>query len=130
MLEVITEADKHLSAKEIYERVSKRIPGVAYSTVYNALNYLRKAGLIKEVRTPGRGLLYDKRCERHDHLICRACGKVLDYHLNLLDPVLGQIELETGFKIETATTSLEGFCPDCRARCSSEDSCEGGFSKF
>lgn len=120
MLEAIIEADKHLSAKEIYERVSKRMPGIAYSTVYNALSYFRRAGLIKEVRTPGRGLLYDKRCERHDHLICRSCGKVLDYHLNLLDPVLRQIELETGFKIEAATTSLEGFCPDCRVRCSSD----------
>jgi len=77
--EVIQQAEKHLTAQEIYDRVRERLPGIAYATVYNALAYLQEAGLVRTLNVGGGPTLYDRRTERHDHVVCRRCGKVVDY---------------------------------------------------
>lgn len=114
VLESIQQAEKHLTAQEIYHRVRQRLPGIAYGTVYNSLAYLREAGLVREVKLGDGPVLYDKRTDRHDHLCCRRCGVVLDYKLPHLAKLLTLVEHETGFQVESAHMLFEGLCPDCQ----------------
>jgi Fe2+ or Zn2+ uptake regulation protein len=114
VLHVIQQADKHLTAQEIYDRVRQQLPGIAYGTVYNALSYLMEAGLIQVVNVGNGPALYDRNLNRHDHLVCRHCGKVLDYTSRDLEQAMDQVAKATGFRIERAQALFVGLCPDCQ----------------
>ena len=111
---VIQQADKHLTAQEVYDHVRQQLPGIAYGTVYNALSYLIAAGLIQVVNVGNGPALYDRNLDRHDHLVCRRCGKVLDYSFQDLDQAIDQVSRATGFRIEKAQALFVGLCPDCQ----------------
>ena len=115
MLEVIQEAEKHLTAQEIHDRVRARLPGLAYATVYNALGYLQQAGLVQVINLGSGAALYDKNVARHDHLVCRQCGKVLDYSFPDLEQALEHVRRTTGFQVQKVEVMLTGVCPDCQA---------------
>ena len=114
VLHVIQQADKHLTAQEVYDRVRQQLPGIAYGTVYNALSYLMEAGLIQVVNVGNGPALYDRNLNRHDHLVCRRCGKVLDYTFQDLERAIDQVTKTTGFRIERAQALFVGLCPDCQ----------------
>ena len=114
VLHVIQQADKHLTAQEVYDRVRQQLPGIAYGTVYNALSYLMEAGLIQVVNVGNGPALYDRNLDRHDHLVCRHCGKVLDYVFGDLEQSKDQVSKATGFRIERAQALFVGLCPDCQ----------------
>lgn len=114
VLEVVMRAEKHLTAQEIYDRVRQVLPGTAYATVYNALAYLVDRGLIQEVRLGEGPALYDPNVDRHDHVICRRCRRVLDYQFPDLVANLVRVAEQTGFQVERAHVIVEGLCPECR----------------
>jgi Fe2+ or Zn2+ uptake regulation protein len=114
VLHVIQQADKHLTAKEVYDRVRQQLPGIAYGTVYNALSYLMVAGLIRDVNVGNGPALYDRNLDRHDHLVYRHCGKVLDNTFGDLEQAMDQVTKATGFRIEMAQALFVGLCPDCQ----------------
>jgi Fe2+ or Zn2+ uptake regulation protein len=114
VLRIIQQADKHLNAQEVYDRVRQELPGIAYGTVYNALSYLMGAGLIQVVNVGNGPALYDRNLNRHDHLVCRHCGKVLDYSFRDLEQTMDQVAEATGFRIERAQALFVGLCPDCQ----------------
>ena len=57
------------------------------ATVYNNLNKLWGLKLIRKVSVPGSPDRYD-RVARHDHLVCRGCGKLTDICFSDLTPAL------------------------------------------
>ncbi len=116
VLAVIQQAEKHLTAQEIYDRVRRQLPGIAYATVYNALAYLQEAGLIQVVNVGNGPALYDRRMGRHDHVVCRGCGQVLDCSVPGLEQALEQLARETNFQIARAHVLVEGLCPECQTR--------------
>lgn len=115
ILRAIDGADRHLSAPEVYDRVRRERPDIAYATIYNGLAYLRDAGFIQEVHLHEGPALYDRRTDRHDHLVCRACGRVTDYRLADVETASERVARETGFSIERFQVIFEGLCPDCQA---------------
>ena len=60
---------------------------VVLATVYNNLNKLQKEELIRRVSTEGMPDRYD-RVEKHNHLVCRCCGKLTDISLKGLSAPL------------------------------------------
>jgi Fe2+ or Zn2+ uptake regulation protein len=115
VLEVVMQAERHLTAQEIYDRVRQILPGTAYATVYNALAYLVDRGLIQEVRLGEGPALYDPNVSRHDHLVCRRCRRVVDCEFPDLADNLVQVAEQTGFQVERAHVVIEGLCPECQA---------------
>ncbi|MCS7222434.1 MAG: transcriptional repressor [Anaerolineae bacterium] len=116
VLAVIQQAEKHLTAQEIYDRVRQQLPGIAYGTVYNALSYLQEVGLVQVVNVGSGPALYDRRLGRHDHVVCRGCGRVLDCLVPGLEQALEQLARETSFQIFHAHVLVEGVCPECQVR--------------
>jgi Fur family peroxide stress response transcriptional regulator len=114
VLAVVQQAEKHLTAQEVYDRVRQQLTGIAYGTVYNALSYLAQAGLIQIVNVGGEPALYDRNTSRHDHLVCRQCGKVLDYSFLDLEQARQHIASDTGFRVEKIQALFVGLCPDCQ----------------
>ncbi|WP_322805400.1 Fur family transcriptional regulator [Thermanaerothrix sp.] len=117
ILEVLAgEGDSHLSALEIYERLKARLPAIAPSTVYRALERLTQQGLVS-VSDMGQGVtLYERVGQAlHHHLVCTACGRIFTIDHAQVGPFFAAIEAAHDFRIQTNHLILFGLCADCRA---------------
>jgi len=109
-------ADGHLTAGEIFERVRRRYPSIAYGTVYRTLHLLAEHDLIQELTFADQASRFDKRVDRHDHVQCTECGALADVDVPTALVATYVAEEQSGFRISSHHTVFSGMCPECRAR--------------
>jgi Fe2+ or Zn2+ uptake regulation protein len=115
VLEVVRCAETHLTAGEIFERVRRRDPRIAYGTVYRTLHLLAEHGLIQELTFADQASRYDARVERHDHVHCLHCGILLDVDVPVALIARHVAAEQSGFEIASHHTVFAGVCPACRS---------------
>ena len=120
VLRVVSESEDHLTAAEIFAGAQKLLPKISYATVYNSLRYLKAAGLLSEITFGNAASRYDRETARHDHAICTACDKLLDFDLTETVSLMRLAARRSRFKPESIHLTLLGLCPDCAAKGSSE----------
>jgi Fur family ferric uptake transcriptional regulator len=109
-------AGDHLGAEAIALGARKRVGHVSTQAVYEALNALTHAGLVRRIEPAGSPARYEGRTgDNHHHLVCRNCGSVTD-----VDCVVGEAPClepagDAGYLIDEADVTFWGICPDCRA---------------
>jgi Fur family ferric uptake transcriptional regulator len=111
------EVHPHSDAEEIARVVREDLGTVSRQAVYDVLNALSDAGLLRRVSVGGRSMRYERhRHDNHHHLVCRSCGRLEDVPCAVgAAPCLIPHEGH-GFSIETADVVYRGLCTDCRAR--------------
>ncbi len=124
VLEVLADhQDQHLTAEDIFEMVREDYPEIGLATIYRTLQLLQEMQLVDRINL-------DDGCERyeigelflgvethhHHHLICRTCGAVIPYKLDLLDTLEQRVEAETGFHVEDHELKIYGQCRACREK--------------
>lgn len=107
---IITGSVKHLTVEQIYAEIRNKYPKIVLATVYNNVNRLWNAGLIRKVTVENMPDRYD-RIMRHDHLVCRRCGKLKDISFEDLTASLRSQLGETFLSYDLKVFYL---CPDCR----------------
>lgn len=112
ILDIINNSDTHLTAEQVFFELKKEYPAVALATVYNNLNSLCQQGKIRKISVEGCTERYDKNT-RHDHLVCRRCGKLSDIHL---EDITEQLKKQVGFEIDGYDIKVQYLCPECRAK--------------
>ena len=110
ILQIIEESAEHLTADQIHKRLLARGSGAVLATVYNNLARLEARGLICRVSVEGCPDRYDKTV-RHDHLVCKGCGKISDITLEDLMPCL---QKQVDVKLLSYDLKLRYLCPACR----------------
>ena len=113
VLQVIQEADEHLTANEIFETARGLLPGISFATVYNSLRYLKDAELIAEKNFGSGASRFDRMTGRHDHAVCNKCGKLVDMELELPQELIDTAAQFSKFKPESIELTLRGLCPEC-----------------
>lgn len=69
----------HLDVETVADEVRRRIGHVSLQAVYEGLNALSAAGLVRRITPAGSAALYEGRVgDNHHHLVCRSCGAVAD----------------------------------------------------
>ena len=82
ILELVEHSRSHMTAEQIFDALRQTYPTVVLATVYNNLNRLWEAEQIRKVSVEGMPDRYD-RIQRHDHLVCKQCGRLLDVDLGI-----------------------------------------------
>ena len=113
ILQVIREADEHLTANGVFENAKRILPGISFATVYNSLRYLKEAGHIGEISFGNGASRFDSMTSRHDHAICTKCGKLVDMEIELPAEVVNFAAQFSKFKLESIELTLRGLCPEC-----------------
>ncbi len=119
VLETVRQGD-HLGAEAIALRVRDRVGHISLQAIYEALNALSAAGLVRRIEPAGSPARFEGRIgDNHHHLVCRSCGSVVD-----VDCAVGEIPCLTasddhGYSIDEAEVIYWGLCPDCSAARSS-----------
>jgi Fur family peroxide stress response transcriptional regulator len=103
----------HPSAEDVFTEVKKRIPTIAFDTVYRTLSLFERHGLISKVNYLDSRTQYDSVAERHCHLICTRCRKIADFTWPEVDQL--QIPKETRHwgSVKNRYVELRGLCQDC-----------------
>lgn len=114
VLRVVRDSESHPTASEVYELARRFLPSISYATVYNSLNFLKNAGLIHEINFASGANRYDAITDRHDHALCTACGKLVDFDLELTDELMSLAAQRSNFEPHTVQLTLKGLCANCR----------------
>jgi Fur family transcriptional regulator, ferric uptake regulator len=113
--EVLNELDEFRSAQEIHAELKRRGERVGLTTVYRHLNLLAEGGAVDVSRTPEGETIY-RRCaaeSHHHHLICRSCGKTLEFEGPEVERWAESIARKARFRDVSHTVEIFGTCPDC-----------------
>ncbi len=107
---IITKSMEPLTVEQIYTELQKKYPKVVMATVYNNVNKLWKACLIRKIAVENMPDRYD-RVVKHDHLICQMCGRLTDISFQDLTA-----SLREQMQGEFLSYDLKVFyiCPECR----------------
>lgn len=112
--QTITEYGRHLTAEQVYERVSQALPTISLTTVYKILNELVDLGKARRISLGDGSVRFDPNVDSHAHLVCRRCGQAEDlpateYHAGVPDVA------RRGYLITDQAVVFYGLCPRCRA---------------
>jgi Fur family ferric uptake transcriptional regulator len=117
ILEAIEDSDEHISAEEIYARVSARYPHVNISTVYRTLELLKKLGMVYEINLgEGRIRYHAEESGHHHHLVCQQCGSVIDIDEAVFAPLSDALLHDYDFQAELRHVGIFGVCGECRRK--------------
>jgi Fur family ferric uptake transcriptional regulator len=104
----------HADAASVFKAVRRKIPAATIQGVYNNLNALTDAGIIREIKPKGRVSLYETRVnDNHHHLVCRKCSRVMDTDCHGCAPCLSPSS-DHGFILDEAEVIFWGLCPSCQ----------------
>ena len=104
----------HADTDSILTAVREDIPEVSHQAVYDSLNTLTTAGLVRRIQPRGTVARYESRVgDNHHHIVCRVCGTIADVDCAVGEtPCLAAAE-DHGFTIDEAEVIYWGTCPDC-----------------
>jgi Fur family ferric uptake transcriptional regulator len=107
----------HIDAESIVAAVRARGQHISRATVYRNLELLVEAGLAHKVRLAGRRYLYEHLHpgQRHDHLACRRCGRMVEFVSPGITALLGEICKAHGFDGKQNQLQILGLCRECNA---------------
>jgi Fe2+ or Zn2+ uptake regulation protein len=115
LLSIMREAGRHLDAKEVYRRASERDPNISLATVYRNLRVFEKQGLINERHLGQARCYYEmKRLGEHQHLVCEACGQVIEFESPLIRKLVAEVQRKNNFSVTKVELYLEGHCHKCK----------------
>ncbi len=106
------ELDRHVTADELLDAVTDRLPSVSLPTIYATLELLEELGMVRRLQRSGT-TLFDPRTEPHHHLVCTSCGSVEDLDAALDAAVLERAAAKQGFAHERVEAIVHGRCRRC-----------------
>ncbi len=117
ILDVFLSSGKHLSVEDILVRVREREPGVGPATVYRTMRLLVECALAEERRFSTGATLYEPAGDaeqHHDHLICEACGTIVEFEDDEIERLQEDVAVCHGFVLAHHRMELYGLCPRCQ----------------
>lgn len=106
----------HGTADDIDRAVRADIGSISRQAVYDALSVLTDKGLLRRIQPAGSAARYENRVgDNHHHLICRACGRMVDVDCAVGDTPCLTAAHDSGFEIDEAEVIYWGRCPECLA---------------
>lgn len=115
LLRCLHEGRRHVTAQELFERVSMRHPEIGFATVYRFLRTLTDGRFVTEVRMGGLPARYELTPKgHHDHLTCTSCGKIVEFENRTIENLQEKVAQRFGFRLTHHVLELYGVCPDCQ----------------
>jgi Fur family transcriptional regulator, stress-responsive regulator len=104
----------HADTLSLVGAVREELGAVSQQAVYDVLQALTDAGLVRRIQPPGSVARYESRVgDNHHHVVCRSCGAIEDVDCAVgTAPCLTPFD-DHGFVIDEADVIYRGLCPDC-----------------
>jgi Fur family transcriptional regulator, stress-responsive regulator len=104
----------HADTKLLISVVRGDLGEVSQQAVYDVLEALTAAGLVRRIQPSGSVARYDPRVgDNHHHLVCRNCGAIVDVDCSVGSSPCLTASHDHGFAIDEAEVVYWGLCPGC-----------------
>ena len=113
ILEYLMKHRTHPTVERIHKELSKEIPTLSKTTIYNTLKLFTSKGIVQELTIEEKEMRYDADTKPHAHFKCMECGDVYDLALEF--PNLER-EMIEGHKVTECHVYLKGVCKNCLKR--------------
>ena len=120
-----THPDQQFTAEEIgaqlHRAAGEANPGTVptgQSSLYRQLAALCADGTVRKYRIEGQNsfvyqYMGETDCGHHFHLKCLACGRLVHLRCSMSQDLLGHIQEEHGFRVDSGRSILYGLCRAC-----------------
>jgi len=117
VFEAILTLDRPATAYQLLHSLNEQGPRVQPPTVYRALEYLRRQGLVHRIDSLN-AFMACRHAERvHDaaFLVCTRCGGAFEIEAPEAGRALAEAGAAAGFVIERTSHEMRGLCRACVA---------------
>lgn len=107
-------------AYDILANISSHDKNVKPPTVYRALEFLTRIGIIHKIESDATYFIcsHAKHCDHDTHvplfLICNICGNVVENHLIKVEELIENSAKSLGFKTQKIVIEARGICSKCQ----------------
>ena len=106
----------HADTYSIIALVREQLGEVSQQAVYDVLNALTDAGLVRRIHPRGSVARYESRVgDNHHHVICRSCGAIADVDCATGEAPCLTAADDSGFVIDEAEVVYWGLCSACQS---------------
>ena len=114
----------HFEADERLFKMKEKNVKISRATVYRTLELLVKSGMVRRVHLGEDHYHYEHVTgnSHHDHLICTACGGVIEFHDEVLEARQREICEKKKFTPTFHNLQILGVCDSCRRKGQTPDS--------
>lgn len=117
VLRLVWGSHRPVKAYDLLESLRREHAGAAPPTVYRALEFLLREGLIHRIESLNAyvGCGDPSRPHTGQFLICRVCGAVAELNDDEISGLIGRKAEQQGFTMDHQVIELTGLCPKCSA---------------
>ena len=114
ILEILQDPEnQHISAEDVYKKLIDEGEEIGLATVYRVLNQFDDAGiLVRHHFEGGKSVFEISRKAHHDHLVCLTCGKVVEFHDEIIEKRQDAVASKNNMKLTHHSLYLYGECTD------------------
>ena len=112
ILDLVRRTAEHPTADAVFMRARASVPTISLTTVYRNLRRLVADGRLRE-RMFGGVSRFDAHLEDHGHMVCAACGAIVDIAADGRALVQHFQSSAPAWAVEHVDVELRGRCPAC-----------------
>ena len=114
----------HIDAEQLLALLHQSGERVAKATIYRTLPLRVDCRILKQVRLSDNQLHYEHILEEqpHDHMVCRRCGRIIEFESRRVEQLREQIARENNFRAVSHRFGISGYCQACAGSAPDEES--------
>jgi len=118
VLKEVCSFEGHFEPEGLYFRIKDAGIKASRASVYRTLNLLIGCGLVEKVSKTGKGNVYEHTYghKHHDHMICNACGEIIEFYSERLENLQEDVCKKNSFSGTSHTLEIRGLCRGCREK--------------
>jgi len=119
IVRAVMDTDEHFEAEQLLLMMRQQDKRVAKATVYRTLKLLVDCGIVKEVHFSNKQVHYEHTYggDPHDHMVCRRCGRIIEFDAREVAELRTLIAAEHGFHALAHRFQIQGLCATCTKSC-------------